>query len=840
MTALAEIRARTRTAGSGILSVSILVLALAAGTVPLGSVAAPARPWFAAALGLWSCAVLAQGRGLPFFARQCLLPLACFAGVALLQVLPVRLPDGETATAMLGAARPSCGSIVPMRTIAVALEIPVLIGLFAASSSLLRCTRRSAALCSSLAAIGAGHAIYGALMQHGVLPSIDPEQTRSVLVSTYFNRNHCAGLLEMAFLAGLGAACASRAASTRIALAACLSACALGLLGTESRGGTIGLCAGIAAFLFLAPSHRRGWSLLFVALAVAAIAWAVPESLAARMRYVGDELAQGASRPAIWLGAIRLWLAFPWLGTGLGTYGDISPATQDPSIAGRIEHAHSDPLELLAESGIAGFAALLLALGIFARGVLASRSSAAATSQWIRAGAAGAAFALLVHGVVDFNLRIPANAAWFAVLAACAIAGQRGAPVGASANRAAAILLLPVSLWLAGRAVLAPGNGMSLVEAGERALAANPSAAANLAREALAVNPLSPSAHRLLGSALARLGEPAAHEAFAESLRWTVPSLRDRRRLEIALDCLMARDIQASRRWIAELFRCDPSDWPAYLADLHACVPAYEPMAALLPGKPRALRLAFAAELLRSGDFAGREAELAAQRGEDAPALLTLEQGVRLRSISLPKTRRSIPCQIAATLSFEVDSGIEPTTATLTCSTEGASLARSFRPSSSPFSWTFELDPSFPPGPYEIALRFGEGHSFPLGSVLVADEILPLRSGNVYRANEHLRLRAANPWAPRTRAASGPRLLPGDRVERAVSVPAAGMTLVLRCSRGASLRATFRGADLDSASSSKAPVRRYRLTGSGEGILCIQNTGGKAAEIREFFAAEGI
>jgi hypothetical protein len=40
---------------------------------------------------------------------------------------------------------------------------------------------------------------------------------------------------------------------------------------------------------------------------------------------------------------------------------------------------------------------------------------------WIQLGAALGCCGLLVHSFVDFNLHIPANAAWFAVLAGVAV-----------------------------------------------------------------------------------------------------------------------------------------------------------------------------------------------------------------------------------------------------------------------------------------------------------------------------------------------------------------------------------------------------------------------------------
>jgi hypothetical protein len=44
--------------------------------------------------------------------------------------------------------------------------------------------------------------------------------------------------------------------------------------------------------------------------------------------------------------------------------------------------------------------------------------------DWIAIGAAVGCCGLLVHSFFDFNLHIPANAAWFAVLAGIATTGK--------------------------------------------------------------------------------------------------------------------------------------------------------------------------------------------------------------------------------------------------------------------------------------------------------------------------------------------------------------------------------------------------------------------------------
>lgn len=110
---------------------------------------------------------------------------------------------------------------------------------------------------------------------------------------------------------------------------------------------------------------------------------------------------------------------YPWLGTGLGSFAVVFPQYQSFPTNLTWNHAHDDYVEVLTETGIAGGSIILLALVLF--GILAFRNLGERLKDargWVQLGAALGCFGLLVHSFADFNLRIPANAAWFAVCAA--------------------------------------------------------------------------------------------------------------------------------------------------------------------------------------------------------------------------------------------------------------------------------------------------------------------------------------------------------------------------------------------------------------------------------------
>lgn len=109
---------------------------------------------------------------------------------------------------------------------------------------------------------------------------------------------------------------------------------------------------------------------------------------------------------------------FPLTGTGRGTYVDAYAMYEKVDDGLRLSFAHNDYLEFAAESGLVGGAALAAAgLVLFIWLVGRWRRLPGGFSKAVGLGAILAVAALLVHGLTDFNLQIPANAVHFTALA---------------------------------------------------------------------------------------------------------------------------------------------------------------------------------------------------------------------------------------------------------------------------------------------------------------------------------------------------------------------------------------------------------------------------------------
>lgn len=202
----------------------------------------------------------------------------------------------------------------------------------------------------------------------------------------------------------------------------------LGILMSRSRGAVVfGLPAamlglGVASLRLIGWS--RGWRFA-VPLAIVVVLGAATllGFDAATSRLTGEQLASSASyRSELARSSLQGAMAFwPW-GSGWGTYDVAYPRFQAVSIAGFANHAHMDYLEMLFEGGI--FFLIPAAAFVWMAAVRAMELAKTAwRSRSLRRECMAAALCgfgllgLLLHSLVEFNLRIPANAILGALLA---------------------------------------------------------------------------------------------------------------------------------------------------------------------------------------------------------------------------------------------------------------------------------------------------------------------------------------------------------------------------------------------------------------------------------------
>ena len=279
---------------------------------------------------------------------------------------------------------------------------------------------------------------------------------------TYVNRDHLAGFLEMIFPIGLGllAVTVGRlrhktrhyrqnwrervlSLSTWQANVAFLYGAAsivilLGLVFTRSRTG-VGLAMLCLLLAVIAFARRLGGDNAFGSVGTVsaiAVALAVDIGLAPVLgRFTMNPLEDGRWEVfAIALQGIGSY--FP-LGSGPGTFSKAVLPFQPVEMGGSFfNHVHNDYLEWLFEGGLLSAAIMLLLAAAYVRQWLVLGRSGGdqwSTFRFIQVGAGIGLLMIALHGAVDFNWHIPANAAYTAFLAALFF--HRTAPVGMQKKR---------------------------------------------------------------------------------------------------------------------------------------------------------------------------------------------------------------------------------------------------------------------------------------------------------------------------------------------------------------------------------------------------------------------
>ena len=281
----------------------------------------------------------------------------------------------------------------------------------------------------------------------------DGSSVARAVSGTYVNRNHYAGLLELAFPIALTWALAVWTRSDGTPQGRNRSA----RRGTETR--PLGLALGAGALIFMAGSllagvsaslSRMGFLATLAAVATVALGWLLlrrKERRSSRwmwllplglpvaivllvstngmvLRFVdtpgaGNITADG--RVQIWRESWQLIRAYPLTGAGLGTFEHALYPFRRAMPMNAVEYAHNDYLQILAELGVIGFAlTMAFALWVFRRGLQAAFREEA-QHPWLGMGVLASLLAIGLHSLVDFNLYIPANALALAWLAGVAV-----------------------------------------------------------------------------------------------------------------------------------------------------------------------------------------------------------------------------------------------------------------------------------------------------------------------------------------------------------------------------------------------------------------------------------
>jgi O-antigen ligase len=378
----------------------------------------------------------AMTRGVKVSLDTLQLPIVGLLLIGVIQLLPL----GSVPVDGLTTAASSTLSADPYATRLFVLKLAVFVFFFAACLSYIDSDRRLKILLYGIVAFGAVMAFYGIMQRLANPDGIYGlrETPQAIPFGPYVNQHHFASLMLMT--GGLAASVVFSdriGRNTRFACAAALVIMGSAVVFTSSRGGLLGFGAmiGLVAFFKLARDREaasrstearetlRHRATVFAGLiALTAVIVGVVLFLGA-----GDSLLRGtgvvnadadfsSGRFHFWPIALTIFFAHPILGAGFDAFA--VSFTQHDTRSGlfRVEQAHNDYLQILADAGIVGFifvAAFIVLL--FKKGV----ATVAATRGTRRAAAIGAlagCFGLLIHSFFDFPLRTFANSFFFLIL----------------------------------------------------------------------------------------------------------------------------------------------------------------------------------------------------------------------------------------------------------------------------------------------------------------------------------------------------------------------------------------------------------------------------------------
>ncbi|MCX5796841.1 MAG: O-antigen ligase family protein [Elusimicrobia bacterium] len=249
----------------------------------------------------------------------------------------------------------------------------------------------------------------------------------------YTNKNHAASMMAMCACLGFGVVSTRLLRLRReagmgrlfdLAAIQCLlyflvAVTLFGVIRAGSRGGTHALVAAVFVTGLLAASFvERRWlrwlwrgALLCGVAGFGAFVWA-------HQAWIGWVLQSPdnatAYRLSMYESGWQMFRDFPIFGVGLGGIKDSFVPYQDSLIPGLVDHIHNDWLEVLLQTGLAGFAVLALGFGAFLwRGTREWLASPSREARLLAAGALAAVACFLFQSLVEFNFQIPANAVLF-------------------------------------------------------------------------------------------------------------------------------------------------------------------------------------------------------------------------------------------------------------------------------------------------------------------------------------------------------------------------------------------------------------------------------------------
>lgn len=389
------------------------------------------------------------------------LPLLALALLGAVQLLPFAAHG--VGSELIGTDVVRTLSIDPYSTRIFIVRAVVFIVFFAAFLTFVRDRSRILATLVITIIFGALLAFFGILQRLADLEAIYGLRPtpQAVPFGPFVNQHHFASFMQMT--AGLALALVigrSIGRDKRIFAWAAILVMTLAIIFTGSRGGLIGFLTVIAFVITATLSTRngrdrsdaamttRGRGPTMIIAGSAAIAGIMIVIGLAVFLGAGDNYFRGigldgsppdptSGRLHFWAVALKIFAANPVFGAGLESFGVAFTAFDTRNGVFRVEYAHNEYLQMLADGGVVGLAIVVsFVFLLFRSGLRSIANSSDGLTRAVSIGGMAGCFGILVHSFFDFPLRTTSNGFYFLILASLATlssgAAKRGADFPAS------------------------------------------------------------------------------------------------------------------------------------------------------------------------------------------------------------------------------------------------------------------------------------------------------------------------------------------------------------------------------------------------------------------------
>ena len=366
------------------------------------------------------------------------IPIIALVLLGCFQMLP--LGNSGVSPDLLNVPVVSSLSLDPFATKLFTIRIFLLLIFFAAALTFLNGKRRVQRVAIAVIIFGSVMAFIGILQRlaspdaiYGLRPT-----PQAIPFGPFVNQHHFAAFMEMTVGLTLAAVFAGAVTRDKRALyGIALALMMIAVIMTGSRGGIIGVFAVmafvVAAVYFTArpgPELDRRTTGLKLGLGAAAILVVVlagvlflsgADPIVRGIGLQGGQADVTSGRMHFWSIALKIFFEHPIFGAGFDAFGVAFTRFDTWNGYFRVEQAHNDYLQILADGGILAFGAVAaLIFLLFKRALCVIRRSSSPGRRTVAIGALAGCFGILVHSFFDFPLRTASNSYFFLLLAALA------------------------------------------------------------------------------------------------------------------------------------------------------------------------------------------------------------------------------------------------------------------------------------------------------------------------------------------------------------------------------------------------------------------------------------